>query len=237
MQYAYLVWSLLLLVPWFALFLWLRDRERRNEMVIVSLFTAPLGLTEPIFVPEYWLPPTLFDLAARTGFDVESLIFSFAIGGLASVGYKKLLGRHHVPIPLDDRRAPRHRLHLPILLSAPVLFGILYLTTNWNPIYTASLALLIAGILTWYCRPDLASSMLATGVLFAAFYFVFFLSLVLVHPQYVEQVWNLKAISGALVAGVPVEEFLFAFSLGFLWSSVYEHAAWRAYDRGGEARL
>jgi hypothetical protein len=59
------------------------------------------------------------------------------------------------------------------------------------------------------------------------------LSLVLVHPRYVEQVWNLEAISGTLIAGVPVEEFLFAYALGFLWSSAYEHAAWRAYDRDG----
>lgn len=39
-----------------------------------------LGFTEPLFVPAYWNPPTLFDLAQRTGFDIESLIFTFAIG-------------------------------------------------------------------------------------------------------------------------------------------------------------
>lgn len=47
---------------------------------MVSLATAFFGLTEPLFVPEYWNPPTLFDLAQRTGFDLESLIFCFGIG-------------------------------------------------------------------------------------------------------------------------------------------------------------
>jgi Lycopene cyclase len=190
MQYAYLIWSLLLLVLWLALYFSLRDRENRREMLMVSLFTAPLGLTEPIFVPEYWLPP----------------------------------------IPDEDRHSQRHRFHLPVLVSAPVLFVILFLTTSWNPIYTTSLALLIGGVLTWYCRPDLARSMLVTGILFGVFYFVFFLSLVFVFPEYVGHVWNLDGISGTLVAGVPVEEFLFAFSLGFVWSSAYEHIAWRTYD-------
>jgi hypothetical protein len=31
-------------------------------------------------IPEYWNPPSLFDLAQRTGFDIESLIFGFAFG-------------------------------------------------------------------------------------------------------------------------------------------------------------
>lgn len=103
MQYAYLVWSLLLLVPWLAVYLRLSDRQSRKQMLSVSLFTAPIGLTEPIFVPEYWLPPTLFELASRTGFDVESLIFSFAVGGLASVGYDVFLARRRVSIPTEGR--------------------------------------------------------------------------------------------------------------------------------------
>jgi hypothetical protein len=32
-------------------------------------------LTEPLFVPDYWNPPSLFDLARRSGFDIESVIF------------------------------------------------------------------------------------------------------------------------------------------------------------------
>jgi hypothetical protein len=28
-------------------------------------------------VPEYWRPPSLFDLALKNGFDIESLLFAF----------------------------------------------------------------------------------------------------------------------------------------------------------------
>ena len=48
----------------------------------------PLGLSEPLFVPGYWNPPSLFNLAQKTGFDIESILFSFAIGGIGSVLYR-----------------------------------------------------------------------------------------------------------------------------------------------------
>jgi len=62
-------------------------------MILVSLLTAPLGLTEPFFVPAYWLPFTLFDLARQTRFDLESLLFSFAVGGTGAILYESLWGK------------------------------------------------------------------------------------------------------------------------------------------------
>ena len=59
-------------------------------MLSASLFTMPFGLSEPLFVPEYWNPPSLFDLAQQTGFDIESLIFCFGIGGIGAVLYNVL---------------------------------------------------------------------------------------------------------------------------------------------------
>jgi hypothetical protein len=43
-----------------------------------SLFTMPLGLTEPLFVPEVLELGEPFTLAHTTGFDVESLISALA---------------------------------------------------------------------------------------------------------------------------------------------------------------
>ena len=78
----WLVFSLILLGIWLIVFLSIRIKTIKKEMLVVSLLTAPLGLTEPLFVPEYWSPPSLFDLAARTGFDIESLALARALGFL-----------------------------------------------------------------------------------------------------------------------------------------------------------
>jgi len=89
-HYVWLIWSSLFLIPWVLLYLFFPSH--RKAMLWVSLFTAPFGLTEPIFVPEYWAPPSLFELALRTGFDIESLIFSFGIGGVGAVLYSVITG-------------------------------------------------------------------------------------------------------------------------------------------------
>ena len=79
MQYVWFIWSLIILALWAVIYL--SQKSVRKEMLKMSLITMPFGLTEPLFVPEYWFPPSLFNLAENTGFDIESIIFSFAIGG------------------------------------------------------------------------------------------------------------------------------------------------------------
>lgn len=227
MRYAWLIWSLLSLVPWNIIYFSLQSGEKKREMLVASLWTALIGITEPFFVPLYWSPPSLFDLALRTGFDIESFIFSFGIGGIAIVAYDRIFRMRDKKVPPHERMSSRHRYHLLALIFAPVIFVTLFFTASLNPIYSAIIAMIVGGLATWYCRPDLKSKMFASALIFLGIYFVYFQSLIALYPGYVEQVWNLKALSGVLVLGIPLEELLFAASFGFLWSSVYEHFAWR----------
>ncbi|MDP3940947.1 MAG: lycopene cyclase domain-containing protein [bacterium] len=227
MQYSWFIWSLLLIGIWFATYLSLDTKERKREMLIVSLLTSLLGLSEPLFVPEYWAPPSLFNLALRTGFDIESLIFSFGIGGIAVVLYDRIFHTMYEQIPSQAHHDPRHRYHLWAILAAPIIFILLELTTRFNPIYIAIIAMILGGLATWYCRPDLKKKMIVSAILFLGLYFFYFLILIAMSPGYVEKVWNLKGISGILIVGIPLEELLFALSFGFLWSSIYEHIKWK----------
>jgi Lycopene cyclase len=227
MHYAWFMWSAFLTAIWAAVYLSIRNPQSRREMLIVSFWTSLLGLTEFLFVPAYWTPPSLFDLARKIHFDVESLLFSFAIGGLAVVIYEWFFPVRHLAMSNAERHLPRHRFHILALLSAPVIFLLLTATTTLNPIYSTILALAGGGVCACYCRPDLIQKMLASAILFLGLYFFYFLSLVAVYPDYVREVWNLRAISGILILGIPLEELLFAFALGFMWSSVYEHLKWQ----------
>jgi len=100
-QYVWMVWALAFLMPWAVL--WLAFPVHRRAMVWASLFTAPFGLTEPLFVPEYWSPPSVFDLAIRTGFDIESVVFSFGIGGVGAVLYSVFTGTRLDAVPAVER--------------------------------------------------------------------------------------------------------------------------------------
>lgn len=195
-------------------------------MVVVSFWTSLLGLTEPLFVPEYWNPPSLFNLAQKTGFDIESLLFSFGVGGLAVIIYEWIFNTKHIKISSSEKHRSRHKFHLLSLISAPIIFLIFFFLTDMNPIYTMTFSFIGGGLFTWYCRPDLKKKMIVSAFLFLIFYFVFFFSWLLVYPDYAKNVWNLSAISGILIFGIPLEELMFAFGLGFLWSSLYEHIKW-----------
>jgi hypothetical protein len=64
-QYIWLIWSGGFLISW--IILRAAFPAQRRVMWWSSVFTAPFGLTEPLFVPEYWNPLCLFDLAQKTG--------------------------------------------------------------------------------------------------------------------------------------------------------------------------
>lgn len=227
MQYAWLIWSILLAAVWLVVYFSLDAEDKKREMFVVSLWTSLLGLTEPLFVPAYWSPPSLFDLALKTGFDIESLIFSFGIGGLAVVLYERIFKTRHQLMNMTERHSQHHRYHIWAIASAPIIFIALLVATKLNPIYSAAIAMTAGGFATLYCRPDLKRKMLASALIFLGLYFVYFLTLIAMFPGYVQQVWNLKVISGILIIGIPIEELMFAFTLGFLWSSIHEHLTWR----------
>lgn len=224
-EYVWTVWSIAFLIPW--LWLYLAFPHQRGAMLWSSLFTAPFGLTEPLFVPEYWSPPSLFDLALRTGFDIESVIFCFGIGGVAAVLVNVLTDRTTAPVPDPERKHGRHRFHRRVL-AAPFLVFMALWPLGWNPIYPGIVAMMTGGLLTVWCRPDLSWKTALGGVIFLGYYIVFLVGLELTSPRgYIVDVWNLAALSGVRLGFMPLEELLFAFAFGTYWAGVYEHFTWK----------
>ncbi|HZQ14115.1 MAG TPA: lycopene cyclase domain-containing protein [Pseudolabrys sp.] len=223
-QYVWFVWSSAFLVPWLAAYV--TFPQQRKVMVWASLFTMPFGLTEPIFVPAYWSPPSLFDLARTTGFDIESFIFSFGIGGIGAVLYNMVTRRQIAPLPNEERHSPRHKLHNWALGVPFVSFPILFLFP-WNPIYPAIVAIGLGATAAIWCRPDLARKTWIGSVLFMTYYIIFLIGVEWTNPGYIARVWNLGALSGLTIAGMPIEELLFAAAFGAYWSGVYDHFTWQ----------
>ena len=228
-QYVWLTWASAFLAPWAAFYL--AFLLQRKTMLWASAFTAPFGLTEPLFVPAYWNPPSLFDLAACTGFDIESLIFTFGIGGVGAVLYSTLTGRGTRPLASHEKHQPLHRHHYKALASPFIAFPILYLFP-WNPIYPGIVAMFIGAAATIACRPDLKTKTWVGGLLFLGYYVIFLLGLEWTAPGYIERVWNLAALSGVLVFGMPLEELAWAIAFGLYWSGVYEHFTWQRPAHG-----
>lgn len=222
-HYVWLLWSLAFVALWCVLFR--ANPRKRRAMWRTSLVTALFGFTEPLFVPEYWNPPSLFELARRTGFDIESFIFAFAVGGIGMILYTSLTRRELVPLGAAVRHEHRHRLHR-VALIGPIVLLVPGFLLPWNPIYPSLLALALGALAAVLCRPDLARNTLVGGALFLGLYAVFMLGLRWLAPGYIEAVWNLPALSGGLIYGIPLEELLFGATFGMYWSGVYEHVMW-----------
>ena len=213
-KYVWLLWASAFMLPWTILYIF--APTVRRLMIRASLATAAFGLTEPFFVPAYWNPPTLFDLAQRTGFDIESLIFCFAIGGIAAVSYRVITASPDTVMDHALRRAGRHRWHLwALAVPFPVFFPLVFLP--WNPIYPAILALFAGSLAAVFCRPDLLRNSFWGGVIFLALYLVFLLGLRGIWPGYIEAIWNLPKLLPWRPMGLPSEELLFGFGIGQRW--------------------
>ena len=222
-HYVWLAWASAFLVPW--LLLYGTHPRLRLAMRRMSILTAAFGLTEPIFVPRYWNPPSLFDIAQRTRFDIESVVFSFAIGGIGTVLYNALTHRYFAPVCDEEKCRPWHRFHGVALLAPYIVFVPLY-ALPWNPIYPAVLCLAIGGIASSVCRPDLTRKAIVGSTIFLGLYSIFMLGLVWLTPGYIVRVWNLPALSGVLIGGIPLEELLFGAGFGLYWTGLYEHFSW-----------
>ena len=43
----------------------------------------------------------------------------------------------------------------------------------------------------------------------------------------IEQVWSFEALTNVRVYGLPLEELLFGFTFGLMWTVIYEHFTWK----------
>ena len=227
-RFTWLIWAGAFMVPWLAVFA--ARPQLRGPMLRSSALTSLFGLTEPLFVPEYWNPPSLFELAQRTGFDIESLVFCFAIGGLGVAAYRAVAPSALHGIDHQARISPRHKWHL-LALGTPFVVFVALVGLPWNPIYPGIAAMFAGALATVACRPDLWRNSLVGGAVFLSLYTAFLFGLEWIWPGYVAAVWNLAVLLPLRPWGLPIEEFLFAFGFGMYWSSVYEHLTWQQHTR------
>ncbi|MEK7128363.1 MAG: lycopene cyclase domain-containing protein [Patescibacteria group bacterium] len=213
-QYAYLVGNLFILFPiWLAFFL--HRRDLRTEILKMSLI---LGLCGPIsqmwYLQDYWSPQTF----TGTRIGIEDFLFGFFIGGIVSVVYLEMFNKH-----LSRPKNRHHHWRLLFVFIAIFLFffNILFYF-GVNSIYASIAAFLSLAVFIYYFRQDLFIDGLASGIFLAIIMFLAYLAFLFVFPETISRWWFLHNISGILILGIPMEELLWAFSLGLVAGPTYE---------------
>lgn len=220
---VWLAWALAFLAGWVGLYV--AFPGLRTVMWRVGAFTALFGFTEPLFVGRYWDPPSLFDLARRTGLDVESFLFCFAIGGVAAVLFNAVTGRP-IRIPPKARAQGRWQQGYVFAFLFPFLFYLPLQGVLGRPLWAGAALMFAGAVVRAALFPELRAKTLAGGPLFLLYYVAYLALLRWLAPAgYIGRVW-LAAIPGGRAWGVPWAELSFGLTVGMFWSGAYEQVAW-----------
>jgi len=215
MQYAYFIGCFILFLVWFLFFVLRKDL--RKEMIFGSLLALPFGFIECLLVPEYWNPPSLFNLISRFGFSLESFLLFFSGGGITAVIYEVVGRKKTAKIRLE------HKSFFGPYLIVALIFISLELLFPSRTVYNAIVSLLVGAGIIAFKRKDLIVQIILGGVFFALIYFLFFLIFNRLFPGYIVSTYNLENFWGIMIWGVPLEEIAMGFAAGACWSTLFEY--------------
>jgi len=214
MEYAYFIGCMIIASVW--ILIYLRREDLRKEMLFGSILGAPFGLSEFLFVPEYWSPPSLFNLIDRIGFGIESILFGFFVAGISAVIFEVIRRKKVIKIKSDHTK---HFMPYAVLIF---LYLFLEILLPLKSIYNLTISLLVTSAMIAFRRKDLFVQILASGAFFSVLYFLLFLVFNQIFPSYITEIYSLNNFLGISILGVPIEEIFFAFAIGACWSTFFE---------------
>lgn len=229
-HFSYLVGALLFDAAWLACFL--IGKKYRPQIIWGTMITAPLALTSFLFVPQYWTPPSLFDLDAHIRVGIEDFLWAGAVGGIASA-----VGEIVLKERLAARRKEHRKKHYAPFIVMLALFLVLHFIYPNKNIYSTAIAFAVCAVVVAFVRSDLIPTMLIGAAVFTILYFLLFLFFLWLYPNFIKCFYNLPNISHIYLHGVPIEELMFASTGGAVWSVAYEYFQGYRFAPGGGFRL
>lgn len=221
-RFAYLLLCIPFVVVWVLIFIFRKDTHK--EQLAMSYKAAILGpLSEIIYFRDYWIPESVFSFhIGRFPFMIEDVIFGFVIGGISSVIFEIVF----------REKLSKFSLHAKYAISTfSILFIFMFvlsmaLSFGFNSIYASSIAFVAAAIPIIYFRHDLFLNAIGSGLCVMLVMFVSYtllLAVVLNADELLRRMWLLYDTRlGVRVAGVPLTEMVWGFTLGFVAGPWYE---------------
>lgn len=213
-QYIYIIWILLLIPIYLLIFLSkMSDKTTMFRLGILCAVAAyPIDITWALH--DYWHPFLLF---SNRFFDIESLIYGYLMGGIIDGIYPVLLRKKSISIP-SESTADRFK-SLCILIFFSILVICLMLKTK-SIVYLTVTPFCI-GLIALLLRRDLLAVGTVSGIAYAFISFMI-LKIVFLLDGHSINTWEIKSLSGKYIVGVPIEELLWAFCIGFGGSLYYK---------------
>lgn len=213
-KYVYLIWAFLFFILW--IILYKRRKDLRKHILWSSILATPIAFVEILWVHKYWSPPSVFNLINTVGIGIEDFLYSFSIGGVVAVLYEFLEKK-------KDIFSKKHHFHIAFFVFL-IAFGVLTFFYPLKPAWNMSISFVLSSLVLIYQRKDLAYKMFFSGLGFAVISIVFILITVKIfYPNYIIDFYIHENLLGLNFIGIPIEEYIFAFTGGAFWSVLYEY--------------
>ncbi len=211
-SYGYLVAIIPYSIIW--LFCYLKRKDTRSEMLWVSFFMAIASVLTAYWwwTLDWWHPVTI----THTRVGIEDVLLGFFSGGIMAAAYHVLFREH-----LKKIRHEHAILARGSVLVFLALVGLLFhfgVTSFWASTYVMMVGIAVMII----DRPDLAPSALVSGALMVLCSVPGYAIALSYGHDAISQIYDFRYLSGNLICGIPIEEFVFWFLAGAIWGSFYE---------------
>jgi hypothetical protein len=220
-QFAYPAFTLPFVILW--IFSFIRYPRFRMPMLCTS---ALYGLAGPLcelwslqdyWHPDYWLPLEV----GKWRFGIEDYILTFAMVGTAMALFEQFgTDKKWGSLP-SVSSVSFYRLYMIgcFGISLMILFN---WSVNIKSMHATLLTFLITCTFMYWRRPIWILRMLPVASGFALFYWCVFRFIMMpLFPGIVDRWWNLEVLWGIYLAGVPLEEPLWAFGVALFAGPVY----------------
>ena len=217
-QYCYFGMVFGILLPLWLVVFSLAHGTIKRRMVIVGAVFAIYGLICTLTFKDYWHPNFVL------GFPLlEDIGYGFLFGGLVNGLMPLLLG-------LKSERAVGKRNYRLVFLYA-MISALLFVTVPYvlqlNSIWALIIVPFVVGLIALAVTKEIFLRYVLNAILAMAVTILMYRGAMLFSPTIIQDYFYLDKTSGVLLFGIPLEEYLFAFALGFGCTSAYESASGR----------
>jgi len=218
-QYTYLLMDLLFLAFW--LFLFLRRKDTRKEILTISLIFGVAGpLAETVYTQDWWSPLTI----TGTKVGIEDFLFPFMVGGIAAVIFEFVFKKRARDKKAGKNQQRKRNLNLLLLLLilAVLFFGSFYLL-KLNSLYSSIIAFVLPIGIIYFKRPDLIVNSIISGILLLVVVVAVYSLLEYLTPGWVREFWYFKNIPEVILFNLPLDDLIWYFLFGLFIGPLYEY--------------
>jgi hypothetical protein len=233
--YTCVVYALLFLLAWTIIYA--LSPRARTAMIWAGLAFAPAALVGELWhLQDYWSPIYVLELKIGTWRfgGVEDYVFGFALAGISAGIFETLTLRQGLPA------LPRISLRAYLRMAGLGAFGLtlIIVMTRFLPLrsmHAATVAIALTALLAFVFRPEVVPRALLTALAFAGFFWFFYAGIMIpLYPGMIDAFWMPQGNLGVRLAGVPLEEVVWGFSVALFAGPVFRVCStmrpWRRRD-------